>query len=127
GIRMADAPVGRTPKEAEEGRLSTFVGGDADLVRTLRPIIQCYADTIIEAGDLGSGHTLKLINNFISIGTSAVIAEAVATAAKLGVDMRKIYEGLSAGGRSTARFQMMIPGGPDRDDSGQEGPIRHAG
>src|SRR5437667_7985513 len=105
GIRMADAPVGRTPKEAEEGKLSTFIGGDPETVRAVRPIIECYADTIIEAGALGAGHTLKLINNFISIGTSAVIAEALATAAKLGVDMRKLNEVVSAGGANSAMFQ----------------------
>src|SRR5712691_9285371 len=36
GIRMADAPLGRTPKEAEEGKLSTFIGGDPDTVRAVR-------------------------------------------------------------------------------------------
>src|SRR6266540_877490 len=66
GIRMADAPLGRTPKEAEAGKLSTFIGGEPETVRELKPIVECYADTIIEAGVLGSGHTLKLINNFIA-------------------------------------------------------------
>jgi 3-hydroxyisobutyrate dehydrogenase-like beta-hydroxyacid dehydrogenase len=127
GIRMADAPVGRTPKEAELGKLSTFIGGDPETVRAVRPIIECYADTIIEAGALGAGHTLKLINNFISIGTSAVIAEALATAAKLGVDMRKLNEVVSAGGANSAMFQMMMPWVLDGDDSRLKGPIRIAG
>ena len=127
GIRMADAPVGRTPREAEQGKLSTFIGGDPETVRAVRPIIECYADTIIEAGALGAGHTLKLINNFISIGTSAVIAEALATAAKLGVDMRKLYEVVSAGGANSAMFQMMMPWVLDGDDSRLKGPMRIAG
>lgn len=127
GIRMADAPVGRTPKEAEEGKLSTFVGGDADTVRAVRPIIGCYADTIIEAGALGAGHTLKLVNNFISIGTSAVIAEALATAAKLGVDLHKVYDVVSAGGANSKMFQMMMPWVLEGDDSHLKGPIRIAG
>ncbi len=127
GIRMADAPVGRTPKEAEQGKLSTFIGGDPETLRAVRPIIECYADTIIEAGALGAGHTLKLINNFISIGTSAVIAEALATAAKLGVDMRKVYEVVSAGGANSAMFQMMMPWVLEGDDSRLKGPIRIAG
>jgi len=127
GIRMADAPVGRTPKEAEEGKLSTFVGGDPDTVRAVRPIIECYADTIIDAGALGAGHTLKLMNNFISIGTSAVIAEALATAAKLGVDLRKLYDVVSAGGANSKMFQMMMPWVLDGDDSHLRGPIRIAG
>jgi 3-hydroxyisobutyrate dehydrogenase-like beta-hydroxyacid dehydrogenase len=127
GIRMADAPVGRTPKEAEEGKLSTFVGGDPETVRTVRPVIECYADTIIEAGTLSSGHTLKLVNNFISIGTCAIIAEAVATAAKLGVDLQKLYDVVSAGGANSKMFQMVMPWVLHGDASALKGPLRIAG
>ncbi len=127
GIRMADAPLGRTPKEAEAGKLSTFVGGDAATVRELRPIIACYADTIIEAGALGAGHTLKLVNNFIALGTSGVIAEALATATKLGVDLRKLYDVVTAGGGNSKMFQMMMPWVLDGDDSHLRGPLRIAG
>jgi len=127
GVRMADAPVGRTPREAEEGKLSTFVGGDPVTVRELLPIIGCYADAIIEAGALGSGHMLKLVNNFISIGTCAVIAEALATAAKLGIDMKKLYEVVSAGGANSKMFQMMMPWVLEGDASHLRGPLRIAG
>ena len=127
GIRMADAPLGRTPKEAEAGKLSTFVGGDPATVRELKPIIACYADTIIEAGALGAGHTLKLVNNFIAIGTSGVIAEALATATKLGVDLRKLYDVVSAGGGNSKMFQMIMPWVLDGDDSHLKGPLRIAG
>lgn len=126
GIAMVDAPVGRTPKEAEEGKLSTFIGGDAEAIRSVRPIVECYADTIIDAGPLGAGHTLKLINNFISIGTSAVIAEAIATAAKLGVDLSKVYEVVSAGGANSKMFQMMMPWVLEGDASHLKGPLRIA-
>ena len=127
GIRMADAPLGRTPKEAEAGKLSTFIGGDADTVRAVRPIIESYAEVIVEAGALGSGHTLKLVNNFISIGTSAVIAEALAAAAKLGVDMKKLNEVVSAGGANSKMFQMMMPWVLEGDASNLKGPLRIAG
>jgi len=127
GIRMADAPLGRTPKEAEAGKLSTFIGGDADTVRAVRPIIESYAEVIVEAGALGAGHTLKLVNNFISIGTSAVIAEALAAAAKLGVDMKKLNEVVSAGGANSKMFQMMMPWVLEGDASNLKGPLRIAG
>lgn len=127
GVGMVDGPLGRTPKEAEAGKLSTFLGGAPEHVARIRPIAECYADTIIEAGDLGAGHTLKLVNNFISIGTSAVIAEALATAAKLGVDLQKLNQVVSAGGANSAMFQMMIPWALDGDDSRLRGPIRIAG
>jgi 3-hydroxyisobutyrate dehydrogenase-like beta-hydroxyacid dehydrogenase len=124
---MADAPLGRTPKESEAGKLSTFVGGEPETVRELKPILECYADTIIEAGELGAGHTLKLINNFIAIGTSGVIAEALATATKLGVDLSKLYDVVSAGGGNSKMFQMMMPWVLDGDDSHLRGPLRIAG
>lgn len=127
GCAMVDGPLGRTPREAEEGKLNTFLGGDPETIAKVRPIVSCYADTIIEAGLLGSGHTLKLMNNFISIGTSAVIAEAVATAARLGVDLRKLYEVVSSGGANSAMFQMMMPWALEGDDSRLKGPIRIAG
>ena len=127
GAAMVDAPVGRTPKEAEQGRLSTFLGGDPEHIARIRPIVEAYADTIIEAGPLGAGHTLKLVNNTISIGTCAVIAEALATAAKLGVDMRTLYDVVSAGGANSAMFQMMMPWVLEGDDSRLRGPLRIAG
>jgi 3-hydroxyisobutyrate dehydrogenase-like beta-hydroxyacid dehydrogenase len=127
GCAMVDAPLGRTPKEAEAGKLNSFVAGDPAAVAKVKPIIACYAETIIDAGPIGMGHTLKLLNNFISIGTSAVIAEAVATAAKLGVDLRKLYEVVSSGGANSAMFQMMMPWVLEGDDSKLKGPLRIAG
>ncbi len=127
GARMADAPLGRTPKEAEAGKLSTYVGGDPAVVAAIKPVQECFADTIVEVGALGMGHTLKLINNFISIGNCAVIAEAAATAAKMGVDMRKFYEVVSAGGANSKMFQMVMPWVLEGDDSQLKGPLRIAG
>lgn len=127
GARMADAPLGRSPKEAEAGTLSTYVGGDPDVVAAIRPVQQCFADTIVEVGALGAGHTLKLINNFMSIGNCAIIAEAAATAAKMGVDMKKFHAVISAGGANSRMFQMVAPWLLEGDDSHLKGPLRIAG
>ena len=126
-VAMVDGPLGRTPLQAEAGKLSTFLGGDPAAVARVRPIVACYADTIIDAGPLGAGHTLKLCNNFISLGTAAVIGEAVACAAKLGVDLRKLHEVVSAGGANSAMFQMVMPWVLDGDDSKLRGPFRIGG
>jgi 3-hydroxyisobutyrate dehydrogenase-like beta-hydroxyacid dehydrogenase len=126
GIAMVDGPLGRTPREAEAGKLSTFLGGDAAAIARVRPIIECYADTIIEAGALGAGHTLKLVNNFISIGTAALISEAVAAAAKLGVDLKSLHAVVSAGGANSRMFEMVMPWVLEGDDSRLKGPLRIA-
>src|SRR5262249_43460657 len=75
GGRFVDAPLVRTPKEAEEGKLGVMTGGDPKVLKEIEPILQCFAESIIHAGGIGAGHTLKLINNFIALGTAAAVAE----------------------------------------------------
>ena len=125
-VQMIDAPNGRTPKEIEAGKVSTYVGGSKEAIDRVMPVFSCYADTIIRTGELGSGTTMKLVNNFITIGTGALIAEAVATAHKLGVDLNILVEVLSAGGANSVMFQWMKPWIVEGDDSHLQGPFRIA-
>jgi 3-hydroxyisobutyrate dehydrogenase-like beta-hydroxyacid dehydrogenase len=117
GCALVDAALGRTPKEAEEGRASSYVGGDPHAVERARPLIACYADTIVVCGPLGAGTTCKLINNSVSMGMVALIAEAFATAAKLGVDLAALSAVLSAGGVNSGMWQAMKPWIIDGDES----------
>ena len=125
-VQMIDAPNGRTPKEIEAGKVSTYVGGSKEAIDRVMPVFSCYADTIIRTGELGSGTTMKLVNNFITIGTGALIAEAVATAHKLGVDLSILVEVLSAGGANSVMFQWMKPWIVEGDDRHLQGPFRIA-
>ena len=126
GCAMLDAALGRGPKEAEAGELSTYVGGDPAVLAQVRPVLASYADTVIHCGPLGTGATAKLINNAITIGTCAVIAEAMAAAAKLGVDLAKQIEVCEAGAANGRMFQIVKPWILEGDDSGLHGPMRIA-
>lgn len=117
GAHMVDAPLGRTPKEAEEGTLSTFVGGDPAVVQSLRPVMQTYASTIIETGALGSGHTMKLLNNFLALATSAVVGEALSTALRMQVDMKVLKQVVDSAGGNSVMFQRFMHWMLDQDDS----------
>jgi 3-hydroxyisobutyrate dehydrogenase-like beta-hydroxyacid dehydrogenase len=123
---MVDAALGRTPKEAEAGRLSTYVGGDAAVIERVRPILSAYANTIVVCGALGAGTTCKLVNNSITIGMVTLISEGFATAAKLGVDLAALSDVLSAGGANGRMWQMMEPWIRSGDDSHLRGPLRIA-
>jgi 3-hydroxyisobutyrate dehydrogenase-like beta-hydroxyacid dehydrogenase len=90
------------------------------------PVFSTYADTIIRTGALGSGTTIKLINNFITVGTGALLAEAVATAHKLGVDLKVLTEVFDAGGANSVMFQWIKPWILEGDDSHLKGPFRIA-
>lgn len=126
GVTLVDAALGRTPREAEEGRLSTYVGGTAEDVARLRPLMQTYCDTILHCGPLGAGTSCKLINNSITIGMATLIAEGFSTAAKVGVDLDALCDVLSAGGADGRMWQMMQPWIRDGDDTRLKGPLRIA-
>jgi len=126
GVAMLDAALGRSPREAEEGKLSTYVGGDAAVLERLRSVIASYADTIVHCGPLGAGTTCKLINNSISIGMATLMAEAFSTAAKAEVDLAALCEVLSAGGVDGRMWRSMEPWIRSGDDSGLKGPLRIA-
>ena len=108
GVSFIDAPLARTPKEAEEGRLNTMVGAtDEDFAR-VRPILAAYCENIIHAGPPGHGHVLKLINNMLAMTQAAAIAEAMAAAAKSGLSLQKLFDVVSAGAVNSGIFQMMV-------------------
>lgn len=126
GIRMLDAALGRTPKEAEEGRLATYVGGPADVLAEIRPLLDCFADTIVHCGALGAGTTCKLVNNSVTIGMATLIAEAFVTAARAGVDTGALADVLGAGGADGRMWRMIEPWVRAGDDSHLRGPLRIA-
>jgi len=106
--QFVDAPLARTPKEAEEGRLNTMVGADDAVFATLKPVMSAFCENVIHAGPPGHGHTLKLINNFMAMAIATSTAEAVATAAKAGVSIAKLHEIISAGAVNSGIFQMTV-------------------
>jgi 3-hydroxyisobutyrate dehydrogenase-like beta-hydroxyacid dehydrogenase len=109
GGRFLDAPMTRTPKEAAEGRPNLIVGGDSALFETLLPLMRSYAENITYAGDVGTGHTLKLLHNFVSLGFSAVLAEAAACATKAGINPDVLVEVLGKGGGAGVVFERLKP------------------
>jgi len=118
GGRFLDAPMTRTPKEAAEGRLNLIVGGDPALFEECKPLLQCYAENISFAGPVGSGHRLKLLHNYVSLGFSAVLAEAAACAERSGIDPNVFTEILAKGGGDGVVLNRMRPYIESRDGSG---------
>lgn len=85
GIQLCDAPLGGTPANAAEGTLSAMVGAEPDAYARVEPVIGAFATRVVHVGAPGAGHTMKLLNNFLSLGYGAIYAEALALAAKVGV------------------------------------------
>lgn len=107
-VRFVDAPLARTPVEAEQGRLNTMVGADDSTFAELKPVLAAYCENIVHAGPPGHGIVLKLINNFIAQAICTATAEALAAAAKSGLSIRKLHEVISAGAVNSGLFQMIV-------------------
>lgn len=118
GGRFMDAAMTRTPKEAEEGRLNLIVGAPKALFDETLPLLQAFAENIAHAGDVGAGHTLKLLHNFVSLGFSAVLAEATAASRKAGISDSALLEVLGAGGGGGVVLERLRPYIVNNDPSG---------
>ena len=107
GAKFIDAPLARTPKEAEEGRLNTMVGAEPEDFKAIEPVLKAFCENIFHVGPPGHGHVLKLVNNMLAMSFAACIAEAFAVGAKAGLDLNKLYDVVSVGGVNCGIFQMM--------------------
>ncbi|MDX7952620.1 NAD(P)-dependent oxidoreductase [Lichenihabitans sp. Uapishka_5] len=103
GITLIDAPLGRTPKDAWEGTLDVMVGGDDAAIDRVRPVLESFAGRVIPTGPVGTGHTMKLLNNFLSMGYAALYSEALMIGAKAGL-APKTFDSVVRGGRMDCGF-----------------------
>lgn len=91
GMTLVDAPLGRTPADAEAGKLDAMVGADDETFARVRPVIECWAANINHLGPLGLGHKMKLVNNFVAMGYAALYAEGLAIARRAGLSIEQFH------------------------------------
>jgi 3-hydroxyisobutyrate dehydrogenase-like beta-hydroxyacid dehydrogenase len=92
-----DAPLGRTPTHALEGKLNIMASGDKLAFDAVFDVLQDLGENVFHLGALGSGHTIKLINNFFGMTVANAMAEAFAIADITGVDRAQMHSVMAAG------------------------------
>ena len=126
GGHFVDAPMTRTAKEAALGRLNLLVGASPENFAQCKPILDCFAENITHAGAVGAGHQMKLLHNFVSLGSVSLLAEAAASAHKAGIDPAVFVDVLTKGGGWGAPLERLKPFILDRDSSGLKFSIDNA-
>lgn len=102
GVHYLDAPVGGSVDAAAEGTLVFLVGGEpADLER-VRPMLARLGRRVEHLGPTGSGAAMKLVNNVLTVGHIALLAEALSLGEGLGLDRAQLLEVLASGGARSA-------------------------
>ncbi|OLF78624.1 6-phosphogluconate dehydrogenase [Alteromonas sp. W12] len=105
GVGMIDAPLGRTPAHAKDGLLNIMAAGDIDTFNKVKGVLEDQGENVFYLGALGSGHTTKLINNFMGMTTVCAMSQAFAVAEKAGVDKQQLFDIMSTGPSSSPFMQ----------------------
>lgn len=92
GLKMIDAPVGRTPEDARNGTLLIMVGGNRCDYELAVPVFNAMANKIFYLGAAGSGIQMKVINNYMSMVSMVLTAETLTMARKAGIKLNVATE-----------------------------------
>jgi 3-hydroxyisobutyrate dehydrogenase-like beta-hydroxyacid dehydrogenase len=109
GGTFIDAAMTRLPKHAQEGTLNLLVGGDPAVLERVRSLLESFSEHITHVGPVGSGHLMKLLHNYVSMGFIALLAEVSAHAQHAGIDMATLVDVLARGGGGGAALQRISP------------------
>jgi 3-hydroxyisobutyrate dehydrogenase-like beta-hydroxyacid dehydrogenase len=109
GVDFCDAPLGGTPAQAELGQLTAMVGASPEVFARIAPAIAAWAGKTTHLGPVGTGHKMKLINNFVAMGYAALYSEALAIGQKTGISI-EIFDSVIRGSRMDCGFYQTFMG-----------------
>ena len=93
---MIDAPVSGGVPRAKTGQLAIMVGGDADVIERMKPVLSAMGTSILRAGDVGAGQAVKALNNMVSTGGFLIGIEALLIGQRFGLDAGVMTDVLNA-------------------------------
>ena len=126
GAVILDAPLGRTPHHAKDGLLNIMASGDKDAFDAVRTILENLGENVFYLGDLGTGHTIKLMNNFFGMTIANAMAEVFTVADAAGVSRETVYKVISAGPLHSSMMDFISAFGLEGDKSKLEFAIKNA-
>ena len=118
GALMMDAPLGRTPSHAVDGLLNIMASGDKATYDAVEPVLNDLGENVFYLGQLGSGHTIKLMNNFYAMTCANAMSEAFAVCDLAGIERKALYDVLSAGPNGSGMMDFIkayaVDGDPEK-------------
>ncbi|WP_110665979.1 NAD(P)-dependent oxidoreductase [Salinicola halophilus] len=109
GLEWLDAPVSGGPNGAALGKLGMLLGGETATLDRVMPMLEAMSARRTHVGGPGSGHVVKLANNYLCATNLIATAEAVTLAAKAGVDPAACLAGLNGGSGRSAVSEVNFP------------------
>lgn len=96
GVQYVDAGISGGAAAAQKGTLTLMVGGDVATIEALGWVFEPIASKVFNMGESGSGHTTKLLNNFLNAVSLAATAEVMVAGKKAGLDLHRLLDVLNS-------------------------------
>lgn len=110
GLEMLDAPISGGAAKARAGQLSVMASGTPSAFDKAAPALDGMAATVHRLGDeVGTGSSMKLVNQLLAGVHIATAAEAVALGIRLGLDPDRIYEVITHSAGNSWMFENRVP------------------
>jgi 3-hydroxyisobutyrate dehydrogenase len=110
GLHYLDAPVSGGSTRAAAGELTVMSSGTAEAYAAARPVLRGFATTLHELGDApGMGSAFKMVNQLLAGVHIAAACEAMTFAARLGLDLDKVYEVITGSAGNSWMFENRGP------------------
>jgi 3-hydroxyisobutyrate dehydrogenase len=95
GVELLDAGISGGAKAAEQGTLTLMIGGSAEALATVTPVLEHFSTKLFHMGPPGAGHVAKVLNNYLNGVNLAATAEAMLAARKSGLDLEQFLDVLN--------------------------------
>ena len=105
-----DAPISGGAQRAAQGELTILASGSDAAFAKARPALDAMSAKLFELGsEAGKGAAFKMINQLLAGVHIAAASEAMAFAARQGLDIRKVYEVITASAGNSWMFENRMP------------------
>lgn len=104
-IPLIDSTVCRGGDAADRGSLLSFVGGPAEVVAKITPVLQAYSSDVVHSGPLGSAQVAKAVNNLVMWACLVADHEGLALAQRYGVDVEALRRALCMSSAANAALE----------------------
>jgi 3-hydroxyisobutyrate dehydrogenase len=115
GLKSIEAPVSGSKLAAESGTLALLVGGEADVLAKVRPILATFSNNLAHFGPATSGTLYKLINNLQGAIHLLALSEGLVMAERAGLNMDAVLAGVLSGAASSPMVKGKAARVIDRD------------
>jgi 3-hydroxyisobutyrate dehydrogenase len=108
-VASIDAPVSGGDTGARNAALSIMIGGDAQAVKRMDPLLQLMGKTIVHQGGPGSGQHTKMVNQTLIASGMIAVCEAMLYAHKIGLDLPTVLKSVASGGAASWALSNLAP------------------